>query len=86
MGVRNLGLPMRDEPESKSDHRAAIALVAMLPLLYVLSIGPVFALDRRGVIPASSFLEKFYYPIDWLYRHETFRGPIDQYLKLWGVP
>ncbi len=76
---------MRDEPESKSDHRAAIALVAMLPLLYVLSIGPVDALVRRGVIPATQTLSDFYHPIHWLHDHETFRGPIDQYLKLWGV-
>lgn len=66
-----------------------IILVVVLPVLYVLSSGPVLKLvmvthtfDTTWV---QHFLKTFYAPLDWLY-HESkwFRAFIDAYLRWCG--
>ncbi len=75
---------MSEETGSKSGHRAAIAIVAMMPVLYVLSIGPVAALAERGVIPPLVAIN-FYQPVFWLCQYRAFEMPLERYLELWGV-
>lgn len=64
-------------------------VVLSLPLLYVLSIGPVALLMEKtngmhGLIPNTALL-KFYWPVVWLHNHTFLRHPLELYLQLWGV-
>ena len=58
--------------------------LAALPLLYVLSIGPVgLAAERIGTDPIVIW--RFYAPIVWLHGNTFLRKPLEAYLGLWGV-
>ncbi len=59
-------------------------LLAALPMLYLLSIGPVFLIsEKTHYFP--SFLQNFYSPIVWLHGHTFLKQPIEIYLGLWGI-
>ena len=65
-----------------------IAVLIGLPMLYVLSVGPVgFIVERAGagdsVEPA---LVVVYTPVRWLYGNSgLFRKFMHSYLRLWGL-
>lgn len=61
-----------------------ISLLVALPILYVLSIGPVAYLTLTGAMPASvpSWTRQFYAPLDWL-EHTPLRQPLDSYMAWW---
>jgi hypothetical protein len=67
--------------------RSAVALLAMSPVLYVLSIGPVAGLHTRHLLSdsAKDATERFYYPIEWI--GENGPEPVGQvlmwYSQLW---
>jgi hypothetical protein len=67
---------------SNSPHFAVFKLVIVLavvvPMLYVLSFGPVAGLAQRGYLPAKPVLS-FYYPIKLL--HEKAGPPISTMLE-----
>ena len=73
-----------EEKERSRGLMWVVWLVALLPLAYVLSSGPVFlacewaGLDLDGV-------DLFYYPLDWLHANTPLEKPLDWYLQLWGV-
>lgn len=77
---------MADERERSSTTIPAVvaAIAVILPVLYVLSMGPVakvidrFGLDRE---PARTF----YRPVIWLHDHTVLRRPLELYLGVWGV-
>lgn len=69
----------------------AFALLTLLPLLYVLSTGPVLMMDRRMNKPAwgipSTGVLTFYKPLVWLCDHVTPIGfAIEKYVHLWLPP
>jgi hypothetical protein len=59
-------------------------LIALMPLAYVLSVGPVVATcdwagwDFEG-------LDTFYAPLDWLCLHTPLKGPLKWYVRVWGI-
>jgi hypothetical protein len=57
-------------------------VLALLPLLYVLSSGPslYFVVRSGGDVPA---VEVVYSPVAWLYGHTPLRGPLERYLNFW---
>jgi hypothetical protein len=58
--------------------------LAALPMLYVLSIGPVVMIaDKAGLSPRP--FRKFYAPVIWLHDHTVLKQPIEWYAELWGV-
>ena len=66
---------------------AAIVLVmviaVLLPVLYVLSIGPVVALvEATGVGREAS--KVFYAPVIWLHHNTPLKEPLEAYGELWG--
>lgn len=63
---------------------AVILLVAvLLPVLYVLSVGPVIMMIERGGTDAE-FWAWFYTPLEWLHEHVEFtRSFLDWYVELW---
>jgi hypothetical protein len=65
---------------------AALCCVAvLLPLLYLLSTGPVLALYHRGYLGANSgwYVSTFYCPIEYGCQHNGFGTAVRIYLKPW---
>lgn len=63
---------------------AVILFVAvLLPVLYVLSLGPVIMMVERGGMDVE-FWVWFYWPLEWLHEHVEFTRPfLDWYAQLW---
>jgi hypothetical protein len=78
---------MSEEREDQSSSRkfsAAVAILLAVPLLYVLSVGPVEAVSQK--IPSSrGAVRQFYAPVIWLRNNTTLQKPLDLYVGLWGV-
>lgn len=58
--------------------------VALMPICYILSIGPVGGIAKKRV--GASWVDaarKFYYPVTWLHDHTFLEKPIEVYFRLW---
>lgn len=71
--------------ESRRSSLGWFGLVVFLPLLYVLSIGPVGAMAFNNP-KAIDGLRKFYAPVIWLHDHTPVKKPLETYVELWGFP
>ena len=63
----------------------ALVMALLLPIFYVLSIGPaVYVLKATG---PNRELEKaaevFYFPVIWLHGIPPLRGPLEAYVEFW---
>ncbi len=58
--------------------------VFLLPVLYVLSIGPVAMIVEKMGIDRGPF-QVFYVPVIWLHDHTFLEQPLEWYVSLWGV-
>ena len=83
---------MADKEESVPSKRGpafVAGLLLLLPLLYLLSTGPVILLMEKtngfGGHISWDALRQFYAPLTWLYDHTFMKAPIDLYLHLWGI-
>jgi hypothetical protein len=57
--------------------------LALVPILYVLSAGPISAIClQAGISPEA--LEGIYAPVIWLCEHTPLEGPLKRYLRLWN--
>jgi hypothetical protein len=62
---------------------ALVVVVLILPVLYVLSIGPVVAvLEKMGA--GHEMAEVFYAPVIWLHDHTLLKEPLEAYAQMWG--
>lgn len=76
---------MNDE-KTRSTSSWGVGAVVILPLVYVLSIGPVAAfVEHYHVSYLRGSLEKFYAPVRWLYDHTPLKRPLESYVRLWGI-
>ena len=74
---------MSSEMKSRLSFTTFPWALAIVTLLYLLSIGPVGMLSTRyGSRPAP--VMKIYVPVFWLHDHTFFMRPLDAYLRLWG--
>jgi hypothetical protein len=79
-----------DEAETpKRGWSSVIILPLVLPVLYILSSGPVFKVFKITHTLNSTWAQKtlgfFYAPLEWLYvRNETFKDVLDAYLTWCG--
>ena len=76
------------EPPKAGSGLGMIAVAAVvLPLLYVLSIGPVaLALNKThafGGLISEKPLETFYAPVVWLATNTPLERPMDAYMQFW---
>jgi len=58
--------------------------VVLIPICYMLSIGPVGAIAKKR--PSASWVDtarKFYCPVTWLHDHSFLEKPIEVYFRLW---
>ena len=81
---------MKDAAQSKGRRRliaAAYAFAALLPVFYVLSIGPYAGLYWRGYVSESAHgtLQDVYSPVFWLAKKSRkTQAALDWYLDLLG--
>jgi hypothetical protein len=60
-------------------------LLALVPVLYTLSVGPVVSgCERLGLSPYTVF-HTVYAPFAWLTDHTSLGGVIGWYVCLWGA-
>ena len=71
---------MIEEMESKSHSGSFIWVGAavLIPLLYVLSIGPVLRMFTNSPSPPTGTLRSLYYPVVLLHDHTPLKRPIAQ--------
>lgn len=62
---------------------ALATLVAFVPVLYVLSIGPVVAITK-GKPGTVATVQAIYYPVRWLHEHTALKKPLEAYARFWG--
>jgi hypothetical protein len=61
-------------------------LVLLVPLLYVLSFGPVApVVVQKGSSQSKIALLRVYYPVIWLHENTPLKRPLEKYVELWGV-
>ena len=64
----------------------AIAIAILLPILYVLSIGPVVMfVEMTGTEQElGPVLRVVYYPVVWLYENTLLQDPLEAYIGFWS--
>jgi len=70
---------------SRSGAALALVMVILLPMLYVLSIGPAAMLVQMTGTEQelAPVLQVFYFPVIWLHENTPLREPLDAYVELW---
>ena len=79
---------MDDKPVKRGECNAAtvmlLAVLALLPMLYVLSIGPAFKAAGGSFTPA---MRAFYKPLDWAAGvYPPFGRALLKYVNWWDSP
>jgi len=71
--------------DDASDHGSAwLAWLVAMPIVYVLSIGPV-GLIAKNHPGETAILRKVYAPVIWLHENTPLRKPLEMYVGLFGV-
>jgi hypothetical protein len=79
-----------DAPETKSQGAGWGWLwwVSLLPVLYVLSTGPILMMIEKRLIvpgpPLDTVLRTIYMPVGWAYMNTPLRKPLGKDWHLWG--
>jgi hypothetical protein len=74
---------MADESQNGGHWWGVVVALLLLPVLYVLSMGPV---ARFATTPGSRHAaQAFYAPLVWLHDSTPLKGPLEWYVELWGV-
>lgn len=60
-----------------------LAILVLVPILYVLSIGPVVAVLKKTGTGEEAVLV-FYAPVIWLHENTPLKEPLEKYGELWG--
>jgi hypothetical protein len=60
-----------------------LAILILVPILYVLSIGPVVAVvEKTGTGREAVVI--FYAPVIWLHDNTPLEKPLEKYAEFWG--
>jgi len=70
---------------SRGGLAAALVIALLLPIFYVLSVGPaVYVLEATGPNrQLEEAAEVFYFPVIFLYQTTPLREPIEAYVEFW---
>ncbi|OYW29072.1 MAG: hypothetical protein B7Z47_05205 [Chthoniobacter sp. 12-60-6] len=79
---------MSDDISRTSDKNTAglMAVLLLLPLVYLLSIGPMGFLLEKFHVPMSmrSYVLAFYRPVIWLHNNTPLKQPLEAYARWWS--
>lgn len=71
-------------PHKRTGAAIAVLVLVLLPILYVLSLGPAVLLaDMTESRELVRVLEVVYYPLEWLHANTPLREPLEAYVDLW---
>jgi hypothetical protein len=73
---------MSDESHKRGGIFWAVILAAFLPVLYILSFGPMVRM-APPTRTAWRSLKAFYYPVFWAHDNTPLSGPLEWYTGLW---
>ena len=75
---------MNKDSEQNSGHSVFVWVFIAVPLLYVLSVGPV---AKMVTINGSSgeTVRLIYAPVIWLHDHTLLEKPLESYVAFWGA-
>jgi hypothetical protein len=74
--------PEREKSGGGAMAAALVTFLLLMPVLYVLSLGPAIWYVNRGNEPG--IFETIYYPIAWLYENcEPAQPLLDWYVEIW---
>ena len=74
----------RNEGPQKTSAASVITIVFLiLPLLYILSLGPVVYVLQLTNGAGADFAEAFYYPVIWLHDNTPLKEPLEWYVDFW---
>lgn len=60
------------------------ALIALaVPLVYVLSVGPLALYYEKSHTEPQAWVLKLYAPIDWAWKEPALRPPLEAYIEFW---
>lgn len=62
---------------------AAVLLFAMVPILYVVLLGPAVRYYDDLPRPVQFGLEVVYWPLEWLHGKTPLMKPLDDYVEWW---
>jgi hypothetical protein len=80
----------RDHASPRSPLATWVLCLAAIPVLYVLSLPPIFYLTvEEGVSTVPRWLELYSKPFDWLVEHTPLKMPLRRYAdwcyhSIWG--
>ena len=76
---------MDDDVESNSGLAPLtwLSLLMLVPLLYVLSMGPVVAIVGKNQANVAT-IRAIYGPVIWLHEHTPLKEPLELYAHMWG--
>lgn len=60
-----------------------IGAALMMPILYVLSVGPAIWLHGRTTGLGQDIIETVYYPLEWLHENTFLERPLQWYVEMW---
>lgn len=74
-----------DARETKSHlFTAMMGFMFVIPVLYVLSIGPVARVIRSAQpVRAPHWVDVVYFPLIWLHENTPLEKPLDWYVEVW---
>ena len=75
---------MSEDSEQKSGYSVFVWAFVAVPLLYVLSIGPVAKMFKINRSSGDTF-GRIYAPVIWLHDHTLLEEPLEAYVGFWGV-
>jgi hypothetical protein len=76
---------MDDHSQAKSSTTIWWVSVLLVPILYILSAGPIVRLTMSKSHPqrAPEWVETLYAPVEWLYEHTPLEKPLEEYMEWW---
>ena len=76
---------MSAKSSSRSHALAWLLAIVAVPVLYVLSVGPICAIDAHGKLPAwaSEGVDAYHRPYLWLAQRLHLQSEFDRYLGWW---
>jgi hypothetical protein len=75
--------------DNRSQHQSSGALwtlwILSVPLVYVLSVGPVVRLtmDNSHARGVPEWVDALYRPLGWIHEHTPLEKPLEWYMELW---
>lgn len=73
---------MNEEHAQESNRSLIAAMVIVLPIIYVLSLGPVVLVAKKHAYNDNA-IKRVYAPVIWLHDHTFLKKSLEAYVGFW---